>query len=600
MKELGYYRMSGVRTARLSSGLPLKDALLLSNNAALLWHSDRQDPVFFANHLLKQWERDRALPVDILDHAEQVDPGNGFHSFLAAAANSGGVRSIRQSRVSGAPLPVPQWQIKDEAQWQECLRLLEQAAAAPRFESYQRELLRRRLEVLPIPSDVLGQVTVRSYLAHLGENDFVYGFGLGPNVAAKAERCLIEGDPEGLRKLIDTWERLCGSMLNDFDGLVLTSSELSYFVGMPMRNLIASAEGLGMEEEARTLLQKKQRISELYRKPAPSQSEEAEKRMRSHSGNLACYVLDGIGWESAPEEPDLRPGRLADHELMNRVVVFVLSVLLMLTCAGAALYRFRSTTFARRMSQRISVLLAPADFAWIIGCGVLLPFAFLQTIGRATSLGGRDWSFIAHGGMITVGQHLAAALLMLLLPVLLGSWRSGRRTGLPGIQSGRIVPGWTAVVGGFLAVPMFGIAMLASSSSGMLFSSDWGCDFGTDFLELDPFEVAPPGFAWIWIAVLLLGLMIVTLIGLGLRSVFTRRHRLLRRLVASRVLVPAYACGALLFALESQLCHWAERHWVAQDRLLMPRPDLPGPTELEFHEVERERANLREALGLAP
>ena len=600
LKKFDDYRMRGVRFDRLSVGLPLKDALLLNSNSGLLWESDRRDPLLFANHLLKKWEGERALPPDILDQAEQVDPGNGFHSFLAAAASSGGVSSIRQSRVSGAPPPIPQWQIKDEALWLECLRLLEQAAAAPRFESYQRDLIRRRLEVMPAAGDVLDQVTVRSYFAHLGENDFRYGFGLGPNVAAKAERCLIERDAEGLRKLMGIWDKLCGAMLNDFDGLVLTSSEVSYLAGTPIRNFIASAEGLGMEEEARTLQQKMQRLSDRYRKPAPPQSEEAEKRMRSHSGNLHYQVLAWVGWESAPEEPDLRAGRLADHELMNRVVAWVLSFLLVLVCAGVALYRFRSTTFARRMSQRISVLLTPADFAWIIGAGVLLPFLFLQAVSRLTPLGGRDWSFIAHGGMITVGQHLAAALLMLLLPVLLGSWRAGRRTGLPGMKSRRSVAGWTAVLGGFLAVPMFGVALLANSSSGLLFSATWTNSFGTNFLELDPFEVEPPGYAWISNAVLLLGLIIVALIGLGLRSVFPLRHRLLRRLVASRALVPAYACGALLFSLASQLCHVAERHWVAQERLLMPRPDLPGPTELEFQEVERERANLREALGLAP
>lgn len=599
LKKLDEYRMRDVRTARLSVGLPLKDALLLNKDAGLLWQSDRRDPVLFGNHLLLQWRLQGKLPTDVLDKAEEVDPGNGFHSFLAAAERSGGVNQVRQSRMRGADPLVPAWQIKDEARWLECLRLLEQAATAPRFESYQRDLLRRRLEVLPVAGDVLEQVTVRSYLASLGKISM--SFRLGSDVAARAEQCLKEGDAEGLRQLIDTWDKLCGAMLNDVDGLVLTPTELRYFARAPLRNFIASAEGLGMEEEARSLRQKMLRLTGLFfQKPAAPLSEEAEKRMRSHSGNLAYHVLEWVGWESVPEEQDLRPGRLADHELMNRVVAFVLSFLLVIICAGVALYRFRSTTFARRMSQRISVLLTPADFAWIIGAGVLLPYLFLQAVSRLTPLGGRDWSFIAHGGMITVGQHLAAALLMLLLPVLLGSWRAGRRTGLPGMKSRRSVAGWTAVLGGFLAVPMFGIALLANSSSGMLFSADWTNSFSANFLELDPFEVAAPGFAWILNAVLLLGLMIVTLIGLGLRSVFTRRHRLLRRLVASRALVPAYACGALLFSLESQLCHVAERHWVSQDRLLMPRPDLPGPTELEFQEVERDRAHLREALGLAP
>jgi hypothetical protein len=599
LKKVNDHRLSGVRTARLWAGLPLKDALLLNNDAGLLLKSDRRDPVLFADHLLRKWEREGVPPADILNQAEELDPGNGFHSLLAAAASSGGVNLVRQSRVKGAPAPLPKWHINDEVRWLECLRLLEQAAAAPRFESYQRDLLRRRLEILPAAGDALEQVTVRSYFAQLGQNHFMLGYKLGSNAAAKADHCLMEGDAAGLRELIGTWDRLSGAMLDDFDGLVLTSTEVSYFAGTPLRGFIASAEGLGMEEEARILRQKRQNLAELSRKPAPPESKEVEERMRHRSGNLAYHVLGGIGWVSAPAEADLRPGRLADHELMNRVVAFVLSALLVLVCAGVALYRFRSTTFVRRMSKRIALLFTPVDFAWIIGAGVLLPFAFMQGISRLTPLGGRDGSFIAHGGMITAGQHLTAAVLMLLLPILLGSWRAGRRIGLPGMRSGRNTAGWTAVAGGFLAVLMFGIALFANDS-GMLFSAAWDGDFNTDFLELDPFEVAPPAFSWVWIAVLLVGLMIVTLLGSGIRAIFTRRHHLLRRLVASRVLVPSYACGALLFSLESQLCHEAERHWVAQDRLLMSRPERPGLTEIEFAEVERERAHLREALDPAP
>jgi hypothetical protein len=117
LKKVDEYRMRQVRTARLSVGLPLKEALLLDSDAGMLWRSDQRDPALLTNHLLQQWRSKGNLPADILDLAEEVDPGNGYHAYLASGASSGGVNLIRQSPVRGSTPPVPQWHVNDEARW---------------------------------------------------------------------------------------------------------------------------------------------------------------------------------------------------------------------------------------------------------------------------------------------------------------------------------------------------------------------------------------------------------------------------------------------------------------------------------------------------
>lgn len=86
LKKLDEYRISDVRTARLSVGLPLKNALLLSKDAGLLWQSDRQDPVLFANHWLKKWQRAGCCLLTSWIRRNRWIPGTDSIHFLPPQA----------------------------------------------------------------------------------------------------------------------------------------------------------------------------------------------------------------------------------------------------------------------------------------------------------------------------------------------------------------------------------------------------------------------------------------------------------------------------------------------------------------------------------
>lgn len=70
------------------------------------------------------------------------------------------------------------------------------------------------------------------------------------------------------------------------------------------------------------------------------------------------------------------------------------------------------------------------------------------------------------------------------------------------------------------------------------------------------------------------------------RSLFSRPEPLLKRITLSRVLLPAFMLGALLWVGSAVASHRLERAWLKQDRLMEIRPDQ---TSIIWHEDETTR-----------
>src|SRR5690606_39000517 len=100
-----------------------------------------------------------------------------------------------------------------------------------------------------------------------------------------------------------------------------------------------------------------------------------------------------------------------------------------LGCAalGAFVYRFRSAKPVRIMAAKMEGLLAPVDWIWIVGTGVLLPVFGVFGLMTLTPFGGWDqgmrlgmegkWWFRP------LPDFVVLCLLMIILPVLVSRWR---------------------------------------------------------------------------------------------------------------------------------------------------------------------------------
>jgi hypothetical protein len=533
-----------------------------------LWDSDPGNQAYFADYSLHYIQSHRKLPPDFLETAAKLDPDNAWFTVVAAGVTA--KRAVERERLTKAQVKqgiLPGYKILDQARLDEAIRLLELASSQQRFESYQTELMSRRIALLPARTDFASQLPGRIYLSGLPSSSFHLSEAM-KSADAAAWQAADRGDAGRFGEIAGWWE------LN-----------LQHWAKAPSPDIIhelvlEASLNLAADRLGKTTLPDLKEVNERW-KPVSDRiltdKEESDRRDWDATPQLRGSMIAGLSLPlmtmqlKSPisiTDADLKPGRMVDHEMFARLSAAVVWLLLWVTSVEAMVYRQRASVLVRRLSGRLENLLKPADWTWILGAGVVLPFVFHLLIYRLTPLGARDWSIAASGFLVPSGQVAAMGILMIVLPVLIARWRLGKRGTMLGWKKGRPWMGWTAVACGAISLPLFGLSLANGKGSETV----------------------------MMIAAGLLGILVLTWLVLGLRAVFSKRPSLLRRVTLSRVLVPAYALGMLLMATSMPLYHAAEKRWLAQDRLMEITPEAPALSRYEWEVAQAMRAELLEVL----
>ena len=568
----------GKTRAHLGKNLNAEQRLLLFGDTSktypaerfkALWDSDSGNPAYFADYSLHYIQSHRSLPPDFLVTAAKLDPDNAWFTVVAAGVTAR--RAVERERLTKTQTKqgiLHGYKILDQARLDEAVRLLELASRQSRFESYQPELMARRIALLPERSDFASQLPGRIYLSEFTSGSFHLSEAMKAADAA-AWQAADRRDSARFRQIADWWE------LN-----------LQNWVKAPCPDIIhelvlQASLNLAADRLSKTTLPDLKETNERWRPVSDrilANKEEADRREWDVAPKLRGSMIAGLSLPlltmqlKSPipiTDADLKPGRLVDHEWFARLSSAVVWLILWVTAVEAMVYRRRSSLMARRLSRGLEDLLKPTDWAWILGAGVFLPFLFYLAIYRLTPLGARDWSIAASAYLVPAGQVAAMGFLMILLPVLVARWRLGRRGAMLGWQKGRAWMGWTAVICGALSLPVFGLSFANGKGSEAVMMT----------------------------AAALLGILVLTWLVIGIRAIFSKRPALLRRVTLSRVLVPAYALGMLLMAASMPLYHAAEKRWLARDRLMEITPEAPAMSRYEWEVAQAMRAELLEVLG---
>ena len=564
--------------ARLGKGLSAEQRLLLFGDTSqanpgerfkALWNSDPGNPAYFAEYSIHFINHQSRLPPDFLETAAKLDPDNSWFTLLAAGVIAN--NSVKQNPTNSTHLKQgipPGFKILDQARLDEAVKLLEKAASQPHFESYQASLMTMRIALLPRQTDFVCQLPHRVHLAGFPSAS-IQLMRAATAANAAAWQAADRGDAKEFQRIATIWEaslrRWAAAECPDLIHAIAVRSMLtntSYRFANTSFPELKELNDRWQPISARMAEEKQER-----------ECRERNQDLRLKGGILAGLSLPVVTTQLQSPIPitdaDLKPGRMADHELFSRISAGVIWLVFLLILLAAALYRQRASMLVRRLSAGLEDLLKQADWAWILGAGVMLPFLFYLAIYRLTPLGARDWSIAASAFIVPAGQVAAMGFLMIVLPVLVARWRLGKRGAMLGWQKGRAWMGWTAVVCGALSLPVFGLS----------FANGKGSE------------------AVMMIAAALLGILVLTGLILGIRAVFSKRPALLRRVTLSRVLVPAYALGMLLMAASMPLYHAAEKRWLAQDRLMEITPEAPALSRYEWEVAQAMRAELLEILN---
>ena len=537
-----------------------------------LWESAPDKPAYLAEYALGCLRTNHCLSPEILEAATRIDPDNGWFLALDAAGKADGVvkkgsRTSKEKREGKAI----EWQVLDEPQLREALVQLHEATAKPRFAGYRSTLHRERVRLLPPQDDLLSHVVWGAYVGGV-ENGLVQFRSLSEAFAAGAGLCAARQDREGFQQLVADWRWLARVSVNEGDTLI-DQLVVRMLVTTPLASFRDAARSLGLEAEAAKFAAEEQRERTEREDRSRDRSEQAGDSLIHQRGSIlvTSLALTSSIVKSAPvlTESDLRPGRLADQALFDRVSAVVTWLGLGLGVAGVG-WLFRGRPVIRALAVRMQDLLRPADWGWILVGGVAAPVAWYLAITRLTPLSAREWSLGSSGFQLPIFQKSALIFLLASLPLVVAGWRLGKRGAEFGLAGRHQRLGWLAVGAAAAAVPVLGAGM------GLPVLPEW------------VFQA---------LAAIFLGLPCCWLLGVMFAYTAGAKSQELRRTTAGRMAVPAWLCGMLGCALALPLHHAEERYWYRQDQLLTIPADTPAMSRYEARLVPLLRAETLERLA---
>lgn len=537
-----------------------------------LWDSEPENPAYFGEYAKAYLSDNGALPPDFLEISRRIDPQNSWFTYLAAAVEcKGSVEKRKQSKAARDAGEARTWDIRDKAKLDRALVLVHEARLQPTCRNYSKELTRRRIELLPRnnPTDNLRSI---AYLAAITSTDIIYIRYLADAIGAKGWIYGEEADASGLKGLIDDSDAFTTALADIEVSNLIEVLVFKVCADGAAKELGAAAAKLGLAADAARLTATHRRFEE-YKKARDTRKDTPDRVAPMTNGALLVSLSLPLVARQMLEPPpltddDVKPGRLADHEMFARASCVGAWILLMLLLCGTAAYRYRSPALIRRLAKRMEALVRPADWGWLLACGLLLPLILVMILNRLTPLGGRDLGLQTTFWLLPAAHFLGLTVLVILLPVLITRWRLGKRAAAFGFANVRSTTGWFAAACAVAFLPMVGWGACAGSKVGLAVAAG---------LILVPA---------LWLLVVML------------RAVFSKPAKLLHRSTSARVLMPVYATAMLLMVSLVPVYKAAGQRWFEQDKLMRLDPAYPSMTRYEYEAAVQMRKEFRVRLEL--
>ncbi len=545
-----------------------------------LWESEPENPAYYARYAETYISETGSLPPDFLKIAGEIDPDNAWFTYIAAGVTAkDAVRKRKRSKAAQLAQEAFEWDILDQARFDQSITILRQARQQPRCESNWSDLLNQQLSFIPhrTPPEFLYS-TAYALKTPLGSFSMR---NLADVISTEVWLTGENGDTEGFREIIADadhfLEMITDAKVESLIGELINTSGAAGIIS----NLSAAADKLKLDPETARLVIFQQRFVELIALKKSRKRMPNSELVYDKAGLLASHLTSfNMMVENPPllTEADLKPGRLVDHEVLSWIC-FHLGWLVLLVCCGLAFcFRFWTPPMIRRLAARFEKLMRPSDELWVLGVGIVVPLLMFLAVTRLTPLGGRDlsvertivsWkpldplplSFVQFAGLVVT---------MILLSVSICRWRIGRRTAFFGISRMWDWLLWLAIACAVLFVPCIGWAEIHSSEGA--------------------------GYA----AKRLLAASLIFLVITCGFTFFSNTKTVLRSALVARMLVPAFAFAALLFISAAPFFKRSANRWFERDQLLKPSRDDPHWTDFERNNALQLRKELRARLGYQP
>lgn len=540
-----------------------------------LWDAEPSNAAYFANYVGAYQKTHGKVSDELLEQAETIDPDNGWYLAFAAGSRLDEMVLEKQRRARSGTKTADrtEYKVLDEAEYAAARDLFFRAAEKPDFSDRSRELYRERFSHLPPAPDVVSNLRNVAYAA--GQISYVIpARRLADMMAHEADRAVLADDEEAYRRTVNSWRWFVDGF-NRSGATIVDGLVVKVILTAPLLNFRDAAEHFGMDEDAAFFeeLHDEFELKRLARRSIP-EADLIHAKASLITG--LCAPMLGRQVKSPPlvGEADVKPGRLADHAFAGRLFAGATALLLVLAAGLVVGIRLRHGTFGRKLSIQMIRLIRPVDWLVTALLGVCLPLVWFLIVTRLTPLSSRDWNPNYSGGIPMLGQWGALAVLVFTASASAAAWRLDRRMRFLGGMPRSAWFGFAATACAALAIPVFGAVPLDSDNGGRI-------------------------ALWVGIG---LGWVVALWWFAGFFSIATGfpGDGIVRRVAISRLLVPLWLAGALVFAGFSYVQSLEERHWVKRDTLMGFSPEAVGLSRYEGEVTEQLRKELGEVIDRLP
>ncbi len=547
-----------------------------------LWESEPGNSAYFAEYVGGVYQDTDTVPDELIEKAAEIDPDNGWYAAMKAGSLlKGNIEQGKQTGEEKKALKAVDFTVIDEEKFSQALVLLHEAARKPTYDSYQQEMMSKRLVVMGKPTDWFSYIAQLAYVAGDSSPGLMGTRYFSQALAVEAGRCAEKGDREGCLRAIATWEAMVGKLLDD--GYTLVDLLVTKVVlTEPAAHFRDAALTLGLKDEAKRFAdlvrwKHEERKSREERRKYGDVSDEVllMDRKSSLMASLSLPVTRGmVRKPPAFTAEDVHPSRLMEYAFFLRMLIGAGGLALLLVMGAAALRLACSSKRNLLLSRRLCDMLPAREWILILFVGGVLPVLWYGFLFYLTPFSARDWSLRIMFPFPL--QFLCAVILILALTSVLASWRCDRRLGLLCGKSKSPKWRWYMAVSAFLALPVCGAVLPLGFLVG---------------LRSMPLHVV------LWISAALSAVPLLWMVFRVIKPAFGKQDPTPRTACLIRMALPGVCFGILALLAAAPLLRWEERHWLAKDRLMEITPEAPAMSRYEWDVKQVLRAELSEVLG---
>jgi hypothetical protein len=552
-------------------------------NARRLWQGEPENPAWFARYATILNSEQNRLPDDFLETARRLDPENAWFIYQAAGRLATDALTPA-TRLPGEKDKRRMWEVTDEEKYQESLALFREAARLPEFESHE---MANMLEIQRIAPNDTPFDQMRMIAALAGETTGVISISKVADLAvAEAQRLEKAGDASGFTAHLGDCEAFVRALDKPGDSTLIYELVHIMIAGKLAAELDASARVLLPDARAEPWATWNEKLTARSEAKKAGFDNSHLPDTTRHEGMLARLTVPMVARQVEHAPPmslaDFEPTREMEHSMFARASTLAASLIVAVLLSLALAARLRHRRLIRKLAARMELLLRPADWAWILGLGVIFPCLYVTWITHFRPMSLRQFGVHYFGPRMPFYPYALMVLLSLNGAIAAATWRVRHRLAAFSPAPSVLWRAWAARFLAGLVLPWIPgaavhVEMLRNFSSGL-------SRFAGDDLSVQDVLMA------MWAALFLLLLV---------SGIFSAGKNTLVQATVTRTLPAALAVAALVMASMLPYHRAMEIHHMRRDTLVLPNLEFPGMNPYETKVARQLRKEIRTTLGTA-